>query len=1007
MSRRSRAGSEAVKPRRGKAVTLKRRNAQKAAPHSKSSLDAHDDGEVARLTRELNDALDRETATSNVLQVISAFAGELEPVFRAILANATRICEANFGTLQLHDGGTIRVAAMHNVPKAFAELRQRRPTLHSAPESAIGRAVASKKLVHISDYTADAAYRNRNPDAVNLVELAGARSLVIVPMVKDDELIGSFSIYRQEVRPFTDKQIDLLKDFASQAVIAIANARLLNELREALQQQTGTADVLRVISSSPGDLEPVFEAMLENATRICEAKFGLLMLFDGKDFRFGAELGTPPELGNFLRQRGRFQPIPGSHLERLMLTKQVSHTADYLADSVLSPPVKLGGARSTVDVPMLKDDKLVGAFSIYRRDVRPFTEKQIALLQNFAAQAVIAIENARLLNELREALRQQTATADVLRVISSSPGDLKPVFETMVENATSLCEAQFGNLFLRAAGTEDSFHYVAMHGLPSAYLEWGKQDPLVMLSKHPHSPLGQVVRTKSTVHIADLAADPSYVRREPRIVALVETAGARTIVTVPLLKDDDVVGAIAIYRREVRPFNDNQIALVQNFAAQAVIAIENTRLLSELKQSLEQQTATADVLGIISSFPGELDPVFQSILENATRICAAKFGTLWLAEGDGLRAVAVFNAPPGFADIRRGTLIRPSPKSAVGRVLITKQVVQIVDLVADAAYIERDPFRVSLVEVAGARTLVVVPMLKDDALIGALAIYRQEVQAFTEKQIALMQNFAAQAVIAVENSRLLRELRARTDQLAAQSGELTTLNQQLEQRVSDQVGEIERMGRLRRFLPPQVADLIVASGTEKQLESHRREITALFCDLRGFTGFSESSDPEDVMALLRDYHSAIGEIIVKYSGTLERYAGDGVMVVFNDPVPVENPALQAVLMALEMRDGIGALTDRWRRLGHDIGFGIGIAHGFATLGTIGFEGRFDYAAIGTVSNVASRLCDEAKPGQILISPRVLMKVEEGVKVEPIGEFTLKGIRRPLAAYNVLAADPAN
>ncbi|MGB7888939.1 MAG: GAF domain-containing protein [Xanthobacteraceae bacterium] len=851
------------------------------------------------------------------------------------------------------------------------------------------------------------AYRNRNPDAVNLVELAGARSLVIVPMVKDDDLIGSFSIYRQEVRPFTDKQIDLLKDFASQAVIAIANARLLNELREALQQQTGTADVLRVISSSPGDLEPVFEAMLENATRICEAKFGLLMLFDGKDFRFGAELGTPPELGNFLRQRGRFQPIPGSHLERLMLTKQVSHTADYLADGVLSPPVKLGGARSTVDVPMLKDDKLVGAFSIYRQDVRPFTDKQIALLQNFAAQAVIAIENARLLNELREALRQQTATADVLRVISSSPGDLKPVFETMVENATSLCEAQFGNLFLRAAGTEDSFHYVAMHGLPSAYLEWGKQDPLVMLSKHPHSPLGQVVRTKSTVHIADLAADPSYVRREPRIVALVETAGARTIVTVPLLKDDDVVGAIAIYRREVRPFNDNQIALVQNFAAQAVIAIENTRLLSELKQSLEQQTATADVLGIISSFPGELDPVFQSILENATRICAAKFGTLWLAEGDGLRAVAVFNAPPGFADIRRGTLIRPSPKSAVGRVLITKQVVQIVDLVADAAYIERDPFRVSLVEVAGARTLVVVPMLKDDALIGALAIYRQEVQAFTEKQIALMQNFAAQAVIAVENSRLLRELRARTDQLAAQSGELTTLNQQLEQRVSDQVGEIERMGRLRRFLPPQVADLIVASGTEKQLESHRREITALFCDLRGFTGFSESSDPEDVMALLRDYHSAIGEIIVKYSGTLERYAGDGVMVVFNDPVPIENPALQAVLMALEMRDGIGALTDRWRRLGHDIGFGIGIAHGFATLGTIGFEGRFDYAAIGTVSNVASRLCDEAKPGQILISPRVLMKVEEGVKVEPIGEFTLKGIRRPLAAYNVLAADPAN
>ena len=217
----------------------------------------------------------------------------------------------------------------------------------------------------------------------------------------------------------------------------------------------------------------------------------------------------------------------------------------------------------------------------------------------------------------------------------------------------------------------------------------------------------------------------------------------------------------------------------------------------------------------------------------------------------------------------------------------------------------------------------------------------------------------------------LKELRERTEQVEAQSQEVAKLNQQLEQRVADQVGEIERMSRLRRFLPPQVADLIVASGTEKQLESHRREITALFCDLRGFTGFTESADAEDVMALLRDYHAAIGEIIIKYNGTLERYAGDGVMVVFNDPVPVENPALQAVLMALEVREAIGALTATWSRLGHEIGFGIGIAHGFATLGTIGFEGRFDYAAIGTVSNVASRLCDEAKPGQILISPRVL------------------------------------
>jgi class 3 adenylate cyclase/CheY-like chemotaxis protein len=243
---------------------------------------------------------------------------------------------------------------------------------------------------------------------------------------------------------------------------------------------------------------------------------------------------------------------------------------------------------------------------------------------------------------------------------------------------------------------------------------------------------------------------------------------------------------------------------------------------------------------------------------------------------------------------------------------------------------------------------------------------------------------------------------AQAADLAAQAAELATWNKTLEQRLADQLAEIERMGKLRRFLSPQIADLIVASGMEKQLQSHRREITALFCDLRGFTGFSETSDPEDVVMLLQDYHAAIGQIIIKYSATLEHFAGDGVMVFLNDPVPIDKPELKAVRMALEMRDAIGTLTEKWRRLGHDIGFGIGISHGFATLGTIGFEGRFDYAAIGTVSNIASRLCDEAKPGQILISPRVLMAVEDSMKVQPVGELTLKGIRRPMTAYNVVA-----
>jgi adenylate cyclase len=502
------------------------------------------------------------------------------------------------------------------------------------------------------------------------------------------------------------------------------------------------------------------------------------------------------------------------------------------------------------------------------------------------------------------------------------------------------------------------------------------------------------------VQISDIEADQEYELKEATRIS-----GANTILGVPLLRERNPIGIMVLQRRAKQPFTDKQIELAETFADQAVIAIENARLLNELRErtddlteSLEQQTATSEVLQVISSSPGELDPVFAAMLRSATHICEAKFGNLFLREGETFRAVA-WHGEPTYVESWRGEalIIRTDVADIpLSRVAATKQRVHVADVRQEAAYKAGFPPIVTLVDKGGARTLLIVPMLKEHTLVGAIAMYRQEVRPFTEKQIALVENFAAQAVIAIENARLLRELRERTE-------EVEKLNQQLEQRVADQVGEIERMGRLRRFLPPQVADLIVASGSEEQLESHRREITALFCDLRGFTGFTESADAEDVMALLREYHAAIGEKIIKYSGTLERYAGDGVMVVFNDPVPVENPALQAVLMALEMRDAIGALTETWHRWGHDIGFGIGIAHGFATLGTIGFEGRFDYAAIGTVANVASRLCDEAKPGQILISPRVLTKVENVVKVEPVGEFELKGIRRPLAAYNVISA----
>ena len=971
--------------------------------------------ELRQRTTDLTELLEQQTATSEVLQVINSTPGDPQPVFEAMLEKAVRICDAKFGNIHRWDGNALHLMATHNTPSAFAEYRGRSPW-HPKPRNAVGRTIATKTVVHVADLAAEEAYtERRDPSYVAAVELGGVRTFLAVPMLKENELIGVFTVYRQEVRPFTDKQIALVTNFAAQAVIAIENARLLNELRESLDRQTATADVLQSISSSPGDLQPVFDRLLANATRLCGAAFGNLLLGEGgRLYRVVAMHNPPPAYAELRRREPVTEVGPETPLARAAALKTFIQVSDFkeTVTYVRREPSSialgdLGGARTFLVVPMLKENEMIGAIAIYRQEVRPFTDKQVELVKNFAAQAVIAIENVRLLNELRESLQEQTATAEVLQVISGSPGDLEPVFATMLEKAVRICDATFGNIY-RWDG--DALQLVATHNTPLAYAEHRRHSPF---HADQNNSVARMITSKKVVHLLDAAENDAYLTRsDPTVVAAVELGGIRSALIVPMLKEDELVGAFIVSRQEVRPFSEKQIALVTNFAAQAVIAIENARLLSELRERtndltelLEQQTATSDVLQVINSTPGDLQPVFATMLEKAVSICDATFGNIYRWDGDALHLLATQNTPLAYAEARRRSPVRPNPNNIFGRMVATKTVVHVPDAVELRE--QGNPEYVTAVELGGVRTCLAVPMLKEHELVGSISLFRQEVLPFTDKQIALITNFASQAVIAIENARLLKELRERTSELEVQSREVAELNQRLEQRVADQVGEIERMSRLRRFLPPQVADLIVASGAEKQLESHRREITALFCDLRGFTGFSESSDPEDVMTLLRDYHAAIGEIIVKYNGTLERYAGDGVMVVFNDPIPVDNPALQAAQMALEMRVAIGALTEKWRQLGHEIGFGIGIAHGYATLGTIGFEGRHDYAAIGTVSNVASRLCDEAKPGQILISPRVLMAVKDAITVEPVGEFELKGIRRPIAAYNVLAAAPPN
>ena len=595
---------------------------------------------VARLRRELSEALEQQAAASEVLRVIGGSPGELEPVFNAMLEKAVHVCEAKFGILFRHEGGMVHPAAMLNVPPAYAEFLIRQGAFAPQPGQLFGRICETKRIIHIVDRATE---RQQHPS----VRYGGSRSCIAVPMLKANELIGAFFIYRTEVRPFTDRQIELVKNFAAQAVIAIENTRLLNELRESLDRQTATSEVLSVISSSPGELEPVFQAMLENAVRICEAKFGALYRIDGEKFHFAAEVGTPLEFVEHQRRRGPFQPSPGSQLERVLRTRQVSHTDDATVEFASRPAATLAGARSTVAVPMLKDDVLIGAIFIYRTEVRPFTDKQIALVRNFAAQAVIAIENARLLNELRQSLEQQTATADVLRVISSSPGELQPVFEAMLQNAVRICDAQFGNL---ALFENDGFRFVAQYGAPPKYRNARQREPFIRGKAGGN--LDRVIKTKRIDHVADMAAE------EPDS-GIASLGGARTLVTVPMLKDNELVGMIAIYRQEVRPFSEKQIELLQNFAAQAVIAIENARLLNELRQrtddlteSLEQQTATSKVLEVISSSPADLKPVFEAILENAVRLCGAKFGNLYLREGDGLRAAAMHNAPRAYAEQR-------------------------------------------------------------------------------------------------------------------------------------------------------------------------------------------------------------------------------------------------------------------------------------------------------------------------------------------------------------------
>jgi class 3 adenylate cyclase len=391
-------------------------------------------------------------------------------------------------------------------------------------------------------------------------------------------------------------------------------------------------------------------------------------------------------------------------------------------------------------------------------------------------------------------------------------------------------------------------------------------------------------------------------------------------------------------------------------------------------------------LQVINSSPGDLAPVFDAILEKAHSLCSAAQGAMFLYDGELFRAVATRALPEAF-----NTRLRQGVREGAATVPLLAG--ELLVHIADLAEFD-DPASKMAVSIAGTRTLLAVPLRKGDALLGMIVSARREVRRFADKEVALLQNFAAQAVIAMENARLLGELHQRTEQVAA-------LNRNLEARVAEQVDELGRVGRLKRFLAPQLAELIVSQGNEKILESHRREIVVVFCDLRGYTAFTETAEPEEVLDFLREYHGALGPLVAEYEGTLDQFSGDGIMVFFNDPVPIVDPAERAVRMAIAMREAASALISGWRRLGRELGFGAGIAQGYATLGQIGFSERSGYTAIGTVCNVAARLCAEAKDGQILISQRVAARLDDHITLEDIGAVTLKGLMQPVVAFNAI------
>jgi GAF domain-containing protein len=647
--------------------------------------------------------------------------------------------------------------------------------------------IATKSVTQIADLAAHPGYTNRVPLMIEGVEVGGIRTLLSVPMIRENELVGAITLYRQEVRPFADKQIELVTSFAAQAVIAIENARLLTELRESLEQQTATAEVLGVISRSKFELQPILRSVVDTAARLCHAEAAVIFRLEEGLYHFAAGYSLVPEYLEFER-RTPIAPGPGTLVGRAALSRQVALIDDAWADPLYEEKeaAKIGQHRSMMGVPLIRDDEAIGVIGLSRAHVEPFSAREIELVTTFADQAVIAIENVRLFEaeqqrtqELTESLEQQTATSEVLQIISSSPGELTPVFESVLANATRLCGAAFGNLLLRE--DDKHFRFVALHNAPSALAELYRREPVIALT--PEAPLLRATTAKTPIQVRDFREESIYKRGHHAAIALADLGGARTFLVVPLLKENETIGGIAIYRQEVQPFTDKEIALVENFAAQAVIAIENARLLTELRartDELGRSVGELRALGEVSQAVNstlELGTVLETIVAKAVQLSNTDAGAIYVHDerDQELHLRATYGMDQELIDALSHARISVGERN-VSQTLTQREPIQVADL--------RDEVRSPVDDIvlgAGYRGRLVAPLFRGEQIIGILVVRRRAPGAFPQATVDLMKTFAAQSAITIHNARLYESVETRTRELAASLQDLRTAQDRLVQ----------------------------------------------------------------------------------------------------------------------------------------------------------------------------------------------------------------------------------